>query len=184
MRRCAVERIFLITCLIIMAAWPILSLAQPRDWRSRIDRVVEKADSLAMRSQLTFYLNKFIQNDRPVRETWHYTVSNGDVVVFEVHYFIDTIEKMEAYYLDREQVVCMEEYEICWPRQEEDKIVKGIVCFFDAQMIRQSIFMGAKSKREALSDTDPYLRFRRRFRELNETRTLLEKDTQYVTFAK
>ncbi|HOA37996.1 MAG TPA: hypothetical protein PKJ36_06325 [Flavihumibacter sp.] len=184
MSRRNIESIFSWFFLALVLTGPGTSYAQSRDWRNRIDRVVEKADSLAMRSQLTFYLNKFLQKDRPVRETWHYTVNKGEVVIFEVHYFIDTIERLETYYLDREQVVCMEEYEILWPKHDDDRILWGTVCFFDAQQVRQYISMGAKTRGEQMPEVDPYMRFRRRFRELNETRTLLEKDDQYVTFAK
>ena len=184
MRCRAFKWILSIACVIAVAVLPVAGRAQSRDWRGRIDRLVETADSLSMRSQLTFYLNKFAENDRPVRETWHYTTNRGSVVIFEVHYFVDTLERMEVYYLDKEQVVCMEEYEILWPLHAEDRILWGTVCFFDAQQVRQYISMGKRAGNEALPIVDPYLRFRRRFKELNETRTLLEKDNRYVTFAR
>lgn len=161
----------------------LLLQAQVHDWRYKIDLLVQKADSLAMRSQYTFHLKKFVENDRPVRETWHYTVDKGHVVIFEVHYFRDTLERQEVYYLDREQVICMEEYEILWPLHAEDRIIWGTVSFFDAQMVRQYITMGTRAGEELLPETDPFIRFRRRWRELIENRPLLEKGSRYVTFA-
>ncbi|WP_157474150.1 hypothetical protein [Flavihumibacter petaseus] len=161
---------------------PGKAVTQSIDWRSRIDNLVQIADSLSMRSQNTFHLNKFIDNDRPIRETWHYTLSKGKVVIFEVHYFLDSLEFQEVYYLDRDQIICMERYEILYPAHADDRILSGTVGFFENQSLRQYITMGKVEDYDLLPEYDAIARFRVRYRELAETRPLLEKDNKGSIF--
>jgi hypothetical protein len=157
--------------------------AQRSDWRSRIDRLVELADSLSMVSQQTFHINKFTSEDRPIRETWHYTVHNGRVIIFEVHYFLDSLEFQEVYYVNRDQLVCMEQYEILYPEQDEDRILKGAVGFFDGLSMRQYVTMGERSGRnEQLPSYEVISQFKDRYRELLTNRPLLEKKGKAVIF--
>lgn len=149
------------------------SAAQRVDWRTKIDGLVSRADSLSMLSQETFHIYKFLPDDRQIRETWHYTELNGEVLVFEVHYFVDTIEHLEAYYLDREQVVCMEQYEIAYLPLQDDKINWGTVGFFQGPVARQWVTMGEVPSTVATrSPYDHWYKFRSRFRELSAQRTL------------
>lgn len=152
------------------------AIAQGYDWRSRIDLLVNKADSLSMASQQTFHLHKFLANDRPIRETWHYTVSDGRVIIFEVHYFVDSIEFLEVYYLDRDQVICTEQYEIEYPDLQDDRIRWGAVGFFQGPAVRQFVTMGKVPKEfSSLSSYDLWARFKNRYKELTAQRTLQEK---------
>src|SRR5688572_7799031 len=66
---------------------------------SQIDFIVQETDSLAVKSQKTFHLNKFIHTDRPYKETWHYTERKGKVAVFQIRYMLDLTEYIEVYYL-------------------------------------------------------------------------------------
>lgn len=184
MRFSAIDRIKLITLVLaVTGLLPGTVLGQQGfDWRGKIDHLVQVADSLSMRSQNTFHLNKFVENDRPVRETWHYTLNKGKVVIFEVHYFIDSLEHQEVYYLDRDQIICMEQYEIVYPAQSEDRILSGTVGFFENQSLRQYITMGRVEEEELIPEWDALTLFRTRFKELIATRPLLEKDGRDVTF--
>ncbi len=158
-------------------------IAQRFDWRSRIDDLVYKADSLSLVAQQTFHINKFLSDDRPIRETWHYTVSEGRVVIFEVHYFVDTIEYLEVYYLDRDQVVCTEQYVIEYPAQQDDRIRWGAVGFFQGPSVKQFVTMGSvPDEYSRLSSYDLWSRFKSRYRELTAQRTLQEKNTKGAIF--
>ena len=157
--------------------------AQRGDWRTQIDRLVEMADSLSLVSQQTFHINKFTSRDRPIRETWHYTVHNGRVIIFEVHYFIDSLEFQEVYYLNRDQLVCMEQYVTLYPEQDEDRILKGAVGFFEGQSMRQYVTMGERTGRdERLPSYAVISQFRDRYRELLANRPLLEKKRKAAIF--
>jgi hypothetical protein len=147
--------------------------SQRTDWRGRIDQLVSYADSLAMLSQQTFHINKFLPDDRPIRETWHFTEANGKVLIFEVHYFVDSTEFLEVYYLDNERVICTEQYEIEYPKDAEDRIRWGAVGFFNGPQIRQFVTMGnVPHYFSSLSASDLWGRFRSRYKELSAQRTL------------
>jgi hypothetical protein len=158
------------------------AIAQPLDWRSKIDQVIRLADSLAMLSQQTFHLQKYTRNDRSVRETWHYTLHNDRVIIFEVHFFVDATEFIEVYYLDRDKVVCMEIYAVLYMPQGEERILWGEVGFFEGFSRRQFVTLGTP---------DPYLgtdsewnaltRFKDRYRELLANRPLQEKNRKALS---
>ncbi len=159
------------------------AISQRLDWRSQIDHVVQRADSLSLLSQQTFHINKFTRNDRSIRETWHYTLEGSRVLLFEVHYFVDSVEYIEVYYLDKDQVVCMEHYKILYPQQEEDRIIWGEVGFFQGQSRRQFVTMGQPPPQEGTRDEWQALnRFRNRYKELLAQRGLQEKDRKEPIF--
>lgn len=160
-----------------------IGYAQRFDWRTRIDNLVQQADSLSMLSQQTFHLNKFTRNDRPVRETWHYTLLNGKVIIFEIHYFVDSSERVESYYLDRDEVVCMEQYEIAYSGLDGDRIVWGTVGFFQGNNLRQYITMGNPPNPAGFSRRwDDIERFQGRYRELLAHRPLQERKGKGAIF--
>ena len=72
---------------------------------SRIDNIVEQTDSLSNKSQKTFYLNKIDKKFNGVKETWHYTIRDGKVIVFQVRYVVDSIEYSEIYYLNKGDLI-------------------------------------------------------------------------------
>ena len=175
-----------IRVLMFLAGWFCMdaATAQRYDWRSRIDGLVQMADSLSLESQQTFHLNKYTLNDRQVRETWHYTLFKGRVIIFEIHYFVDSSEFVEAYYLDRDEVVCMEQYEIVYPAHDEDRILWGTVGFFQENNLRQYITMGKPPVPEGFSRRwDDVERFRNRYRELLTHRPLQERKGKGTIFA-
>ena len=96
--------IWMLSCLMLFIS--LFSSAQGRyDWRTHIDRLIENADSLALKHQHTFWLTKYKGVDYPYKETWYYTVRDGEVLEFEVRYFIDSVEHSETYYLDKGRTV-------------------------------------------------------------------------------
>ncbi|ULQ53013.1 hypothetical protein [Flavihumibacter fluvii] len=176
-----------VTVLLLIAGVIVLPgfvLAQRTDWRSEVDHVVQLADSLSLHSQYTFHLNKFDRKNRSIRETWHYTLHGQEVIIFEVHYFIDSLEHDEVYYLDNGQLVCMEEYEISNPFTDDDEIVWGTVGFFSGQSLRQRISMGKPDyTKGSFNEWDTYKKFRGRYKELTENRTLMERNNKDAIFA-
>jgi hypothetical protein len=66
------------------------------DWRTNTDQVIHETDSLSLKSQRTFYLNKIMRRDEPLKETWYYTVHNNNIIVFEVRYRVDSLEDVDT----------------------------------------------------------------------------------------
>ena len=60
--------------------------AQRTDWRARIDEKVQWADSLSLKSQKIFYLNKFLKDKRPLRRLGTILLQDGKIIIFEVKY--------------------------------------------------------------------------------------------------
>ena len=107
-----------------------------------MDEQVHASDSLSMKTQKTFHLNKYLKNDVPFKETWHYTMRDGKVVIFQVRYVIDSIEYTEVYYLNRDRLICMEQYESMFYPYYEDDIKRGEVLFFENEILRQCVALG------------------------------------------
>ena len=78
---------------------------------AKIDNLVQQTDSLAIKTQRTFYLNKIDKKFDGVKETWHYTMRDGKVVVFQVRYVLDSTEFTEIYYVNKGDLIYSEEYE-------------------------------------------------------------------------
>jgi len=158
---------FMICCLLFIC---ISTDAQRNDWRSRIDEKVQRADSLSLKSQKIFYLNKFLKDNRPVKETWYYTLQDGKIIIFEIKYVADSIEYSEIYYLDNGRLICMEEYEVPYLSVYADQVKKGAAMFFENQNLRQFVVTGA-SKYDARWDRsyESITRFEKRFDELKKT---------------
>lgn len=114
------------------------------DWRNAIDRMIEQADSLALKHQRTFWLTKYIGTDRSYKETWFYTVRDGKVLEFEIRYFVDSVEHSETYYLDNGSPICMERYETIYFGFHEDEIKRGEVLFFQNENLKQYVTIGKR----------------------------------------
>jgi hypothetical protein len=138
------------------------------DWRSHIDFVIHKTDSLSLKSQRTFFLTKYLKNDQPYKETWYYTTNENKVIVFEIRYLLDSTEYSETYYLDKERLICMEQYETARFSFYEDEIKRGKVWLIDDNMIRQCVTVGHNTNyyTKEISDITPVDKFQKRFSEL------------------
>jgi len=117
--------------------------AQSLDWRADIDRTVQQIDSLSLKSQRTFYVDNLLGHNRWVKETWYYTVSNGKVVIFQVRYLIDSTEYTEVYYMHKDRLICMEEYETSYLTLYDDEIIRGAIFYFVSNTLRQFVTLGA-----------------------------------------
>jgi len=132
--------------------------AQSYDWRTKIDVIVERADSLSLKSQRTFYLNRIIRvdktfkNDKTVRETWYYTTSNGKILIFQVRYLIDSTEYNETYYLNNGNLVCLEQYESDY-YSPVDEVTWDKVLFFDNNIIKLHVSAGHRKSKEQDANT-------------------------------
>lgn len=138
---------------------------------SRIDNFVEEADSLSNKSQRTFYLNKIDKNYDGIKETWHYTMRDGKVIVFQVRYLLDSVEYSEIYYLNKGSLVYSEEYETVYYRGTGDDEIKwGGIYYFVSNNLRQRTTLGKKkSKYFAWNpESETLTRFERRYSELRE----------------
>lgn len=113
-------------------------------WRDQIDRLVEHADSLALKHQRTFFLTKYTGNDQTYKETWYYTQREGKVLEFEIRFFVDSVEHSETYYLDNGSPICMERYETVYFGVYEDEIKRGEVLFFQNEDLKQYVTIGRR----------------------------------------
>jgi len=140
------------------------------DWRVNIDQVIHETDSLSLKSQRTFYLNKILRKDEPLKETWYYTVHNNNIIVFEVRYRIDSLEYTETYYMNRGRLICMELYETDFLSYYEDEIRHGEVFFFDHDMLIQYVTVGNGLVDMSFRDPqyEPLRRFYKRYIELQK----------------
>lgn len=107
-----------------------------------IDQSVSEIDSLADKSQHTFYLTKWLKNGDAYKETWHYTTKEGKLLVFHVRFVIDSIEYSEIYYLDRNRLMFSEEYETLGTYTDDDKLRWGKVCHFSSSMLMHIVVFG------------------------------------------
>jgi hypothetical protein len=147
------------------------AFAQNRyDWRTNIDQVIHETDSLSLKSQRTFYLNKILRKDEPLKETWYYTVHNNNIIVFEVRYRVDSLEYTETYYMNRGRLICMELYETDFLSFYEDEIKHGEVFFFDHDMLIQYVTVGSGMSDMSFRDPqyEPLRRFYKRYIELQK----------------
>ena len=157
--------------LILLLFFSSGALAQSRyDWRVNIDNIIHLTDSLSLKSQRTFYLNKILRKDEPLKESWYYTTHNNNVIVFEVRYRIDSLEFTETYYLNRGRLICMEVYETDFRSFYEDEIKHGEVYFFEHDMLIQYVTVGNGSMVNAMRDPqyEPLRRFYKRYIELQK----------------
>ena len=161
---------FLLIGVALLLCASLSASAQRRDWRTQIDEKVQKADSLSLRSQKVFYLNKFLKDNRPVKETWYYTVYDGKLLIFEVKYVADSIEYSEIYYLDNSRLICMEAYEVPYLSVYADQVKRGAAMFFDNENLRQYVVTGRMKPTSQWSRSYESLqRFEGRFTELKKT---------------
>lgn len=116
------------------------------DWRSDIEQLMQQADSLALKYQHTFWLTKYIGNDRTYKETWYYTVRDGKVLEFEIRFFVDSVEHSETYYLNNGSPICMERYETVYFGLYEDEIKRGEVLFFQNENLKQFVTIGKRDE--------------------------------------
>ncbi len=144
-------------CLFILLLAYGRSGAQGRyDWRTNVDLLVERADSLSLKSQSMFYLDRIIKvdktfkNDRTIKETWYYTVSQGKIVIFQVRYLIDSSEYTETFYINNGSLICLEQYESPF-FSPTDQVYWGKVLFFDNSALKLNVTVGNRKSQNMLA---------------------------------
>ena len=145
---------------------------------SRIDNIVQQTDSLSNKSQRTFYLNKIDKKFDGVKETWHYTMRDGKVIVFQIRYVVDSIEYSEIYYLNKGDLIYSEEYEtIYYTNKGDDEIKWGGIYYFVSNNLKQRVTLGRKRSRSFWNpESETLSRFQRRLSELKENIPLTAKN--------
>lgn len=138
---------------------------------SQLDKLyqyVEQADSLAIKSQKTFYLEKFLKDDHVYRETWRYSANEDKVVFFQVDYMLDSMEFTEVYYINRGRLVCSEEYEKINYSSMEDRLNFGSILYFESAVPRHVVMLGRQRYDWKMSDPGyaALTRFSKRYSEL------------------
>ncbi len=118
--------------------------AQYRDWKSRIDEMVEKADSMSVRTNVMFYAERILRNNEVIRETWHYTMEKDRVIVFQVRYMQGNSEITEVYYVDRNELICMEKIQAPNAAEFIDEVQSGELFFLENRALRQYVSYGRK----------------------------------------
>lgn len=160
---------------LLMLVFAAGSKAQSASARMReLVNYVEGIDSISGKQQRTFSLNKIGRNNNPLKETWHYTIKDGKVAVFQVRYNIDSLEYNEVYYLDNGELICSEEYETLY-KPEDDELTYGGIYYFNQYNVLQLITLGKKYGVSDNFQRDKYSlarnswdRFRGRYAELKE----------------
>lgn len=144
---------------------------------ARIDNIVQQTDSLANKTQRTFYLNKIDKKFDGVKETWHYTIRDGKVIVFQVRFVVDSIEFTEVYYLNRGDLIYSEEYETrYYTSTGDDEIEWGGIYYFQSRDLKQRVTLGKKKSNSFWDpETETLSRFQRRYSELQENIPLTAK---------
>jgi hypothetical protein len=160
------KKIFCLAVLVIMTI--MLPAQQRRDWKTRIDEIVEKADSLSMQSQIMFYAERILKNKEIIKETWHYTLENDRVIIFQVRYLFQGSEITEVYYVDRNELICMERIEAPDAATYIDEIRRGELYFLENRALRQYVSYGKKpsSRTYGNAQYDCLNTFENRFAEL------------------
>ena len=159
-----------LTCLLLVNA------QQRKDWKSKIDEIVEKADSLSMQSQIMFYAEKILRNKEVIKETWHYTLENDRVVIFQVRYLFQGSEITEIYYLDRNELVCMEKIEAPNAAIYMDEIRRGELYFLENNSLRQYVSYGKKPSTQSYGNAQYgcLTNFENRFAELRRNMQIVK----------
>ena len=140
-RRLIINKLIAPFLLLISILACTVSNAQRHDLISEINKIIQETDSLSSRKQTTFHWLRDVRKNKTIRETWHYTISNGRVIIFQVHYWIDSTEYNKVYYLDRGRLIYSEEYEtVYYPMHDE--IRWGRVCYFEDEELRQVAVLG------------------------------------------
>ena len=136
---------------------------------------VDKADSISARSLRTFYLEKFLPDNYNYREAWRYSLTGGQVVYFQIDYILDSTEFTEVYYLNRNRLVCSEEYEKINHSFNEDQLRWGGVYYFQSTEPKHVVTLGRKDL--ARHGTNPeqtaLYRFEKRLSELKRHMPML-----------
>lgn len=128
---------------------------------------VEKADSIQNKSQRTFYLEKFLNDDFNYRETWRYSMNGDRVICFQVDYMLDSTEFTEVYYLNRGRLVCSEEYEKVNYSLLEDELRYGGIYYFESAIPKHVVQLGRRTRNGYMNEETQVLsRFEKRFNEL------------------
>ena len=145
---------------------------------AKIDNIVQQIDSLSDKSQRTFYLNKIDKKFNGVKETWHYTLRDGKVIVFQIRYVVDSIEYSEIYYLNKGDLIYSEEYEtVYYSNTSNDEIKWGGIYYFVSNNLKQRVTLGKTKSRSFWNpESETLSRFQRRFSELQDNIALTAKN--------
>ncbi|MBL7696628.1 MAG: hypothetical protein JNK79_00650 [Chitinophagaceae bacterium] len=164
--------------LIALFLIPFLSSAQSGRIRD-LYRYVEQTDSLADKSTKTFYLEKFLKDNYNYRETWRYLADGDRIVYFQVDYILDSTEFTEVYYVNRNRLVCSEEYEKVNYTIREDELKFGGIYYFESSSAKHVVTLGRKNYQ--YRNNDPVLevltRFGKRYSELKRHLPMLPDET-------
>ncbi|MEO6915926.1 MAG: hypothetical protein ABI151_09990 [Chitinophagaceae bacterium] len=166
-------------CLLAVLAVSETGFSQYRfDWRSDVDRIIERSDSLSLKSQKTFVVRNVIRvdrsfkNDIDIRETWHYTIHKGKVVIFDIRYLVDSTEYIENYYLNDNRLICIENYATEFYNPTDANFLSGEVLFIVNEQVKLQVSTG--QKKNSLTAwriaRRPVEKFQERYAELKRNR--------------
>lgn len=156
----SVKKSTLLLCLLASFSLSQAFAQRSPDWRTHADFLVEQADSLSLRSQETFHLNRIIRvdknfiKDKTVQETWYYTLKDNKPVIFQVRYLIDSTEFTESYYVNRGRLVCMEQYASPY-FSKSDEVKWGQVLFYDNNNLKLYVSVGHDKPIQSYAQVGP-----------------------------
>lgn len=108
----------------------------------RIDDMVHRADSIFFQTNIMFYAERILGKDSVVKETWHYTTENDKVIVFQVRYMQRNKEITEVYYVDRNELICMEKIQAPNAAEYMDEVHSGELHFLRNRDLYVSVSYG------------------------------------------
>ncbi|HYF32433.1 MAG TPA: hypothetical protein VD993_15015 [Chitinophagaceae bacterium] len=157
----------LLVCVLVFCAAG-LAAQYKSDWRSDIDLIIQRIDSLSLKSQQKFSLVKPWHPDKDIRENWYYTTVDGKVAIFEIQYVVDSIEHSEIYYIHKGRLICMEQYEVPYLSVYADQLKSGKAYFFRDNSLKQYVVTGKPKNIPGLlnSEMQTLAMFQRRYAEL------------------
>lgn len=156
---------------LLLFFFPLFCLGQGTSSRlTELYAYVKMTDSLLDRSERTFYLEKFLNDNYNYKETWHYLSNKGKIIYFEVNYLIDSTEYTEIYYLKRGNLVCSEEYEKINYSLFEDELRWGGIYYYDSAMPIHVVTLGRSNQYKGVVSPEVLSlnKFEKRYSELKQ----------------
>ena len=155
----------LLACILLLFSIAVLGQYR-QDWRTDIDLIIQRIDSLSDKNQKKFSLVKPHHRDKDIREDWYYSLIDGKVATFEIEYVVDSIEFSEIYYIHKGRLICMEQYEAPYLSVYADQLKSGKSYFFVDNFLKQYVVTGKPVANRHSSELETLSRFQQRYAEL------------------
>ena len=88
----------LLACILLLFSMAVVAQYR-QDWRTDIDLIIQRIDSIATKSQKTFSLVKPYHRDKDIREDWYYSVVKEawPVVTSKIKSYIESLKHEQTH---------------------------------------------------------------------------------------